>query len=69
MAGKKQRPYEYAKALKRQSPGIQAMIREGEKKDEKKAKEKAAKLKKKRKKKLTLLQKTKKRLRRVFKGY
>lgn len=41
MAGKKQRPYEYARALKKQSPEIKAMITAGEKADE--AKKAAAK--------------------------
>ncbi len=63
MAGKKQKPYEYHRALKRQSPEIQAMIHAGEKADEKAA---AKRKKKKKKKKLTLSQKTRKRLRKVF---
>lgn len=64
MAGKKQKPYEYHRALKRQSPEIQAMIRTGEKADEK-----AAAKRKKKKEELSLLRRTKRRLRKVFKGY
>jgi hypothetical protein len=53
--------YEYSKAAKRQSPGIQKEIADMEKKSVPK--------KKKKKKKTTLLEKTKKRLKKAFKGY
>ncbi len=68
MAGKKQRPYEYARALKYQSPEVQAMITAGEKEDEKKAAaKKAVAKKKKRERELWVLKRAKKRLKKVFK--
>ncbi len=64
MAGKKQRPYEYERELKRQWPKTQKQIRDEEERARKRAEKKARE----KKKTSALLRKTKKRLKKVFGG-